>query len=532
MPTPASEECADAFARLGADIVYPRPRWAQLDAERPFALDGVRFDLAPRASSSQVVRAAARRYAGLLGRRGGGGSSVRVTLALSGAVEDIPQLSSLVANREAYRLRLAPRRGCVAASSVWGLLRGLSTLRQLVVGTPSGLCALPANIDDAATFAWRGVLVDTGRRFYPTRSFWLPLLDAMERVKLNVVHWHVTDETSVPLASPSLPNISTLGALGPSALYDQIDVDAVVAAAARRGIRVVAEFDGPSHSRGFAYALPSLFCDDVLDPTRDDVYDDFLEPWLRDARRVFHDDIVHLGGDEVNTTCWAQSPAIQAWAARNNLTVDDLASSYFVRARAVAANSGFLGAMAWDDVFERGARPDIVHAWRGQSGSPVHDDPWLVAAARAGVRVVTSHGLYLTAGDGVDADLVVKWQHIYDRDILAPLGPHPPANLARFVLGATACVWGTRVDRDTWHALAWPRLAVLAERLWTPNASFTPGNYTTFLPRLMLVRCRLIARNAADPLAKVAVGPLDDPSSVSKRAFLEQCDSIHFPRLL
>lgn len=517
---------------LNEGLLFPAPKWARVSSDGVFVFGSVRFVLSPRAQQSRIVRMAVRRYEELLrsleGRKAEVG--IQLELAETASLDDAPQLSSFKDGGEAYSLSFEARGGVINSTRVWGLLRGLATLRQLAFAGHSGLCGLSATIEDEPSFVWRGVLVDTGRRYYPL-AFWARLLDAMERVKLNVIHWHATDDESAAIESASLPNISRLCAFGPSAVYSGRDVATIVELAAQRGIRIMPEFDGPAHAAGFKPALPDVFCSGVLDVTQSAVYDRFLKPWLEDARKLFVDDVVHIGGDEVDVTCWVQSPDIQSWAADRNLSTSDLFPMYSDKAINVATSAGFAKTMAWDDVFEAGVHTSIVHSWRGQNSSHLSDDKWLVDAVEAGLEVVTSHGLYLTAGNSVDADLVVRWEDIYDRDILSPLGPNAQPELLKRVLGATSAVWGTSVDQFTWDALAWPRLAVFAERVWAPNTSFTPRNYSTFTPRLMLARCRLLARSKWNS-ATIAVAPLDDTTCVSKRDFLEQCDSLGHPRLI
>lgn len=530
------EACSSGLEALkpvsNEGLLFPAPKRARVSSESVFLFGSVRFVLSPRAQQSRIVRIAARRYEDLLRWSGGQNAEVGVQLELAetASLDDAPQLSSFKDGGEAYTLSFEARGGVINSTGVWGLLRGLATLRQLAFAGQSGLCGMSAMIEDEPSFVWRGVLVDTGRRYYPL-AFWARLLDAMERLKLNVIHWHATDDESVAIESASLPNVSRLCAFGPSAVYGSRDVATIVELAAQRGIRIMPEFDGPAHAAGFKPALSYLFCNGVLDVTQSAVYDNFWRPWLDDARKLFVDDVVHIGGDEVDVTCWAQSPDIQSWAAHRNLTTNDLFPMYAEKVISIAASAGFVNSMAWDDVFEAGVRTSIVHSWRGQNSSHLSEDKWLVDAVEAGLDVVTSHGLYLTAGNSVDADLVVRWQDIYDRDILSPLGPNSQPELSERVLGATSAVWGTSVDQFTWDALAWPRLAAFAERVWAPNTSFTPGNYSTFTPRLMLARCRLLASSNWNS-STIAVAPLDDTTCVSKRAFLEQCESLVHPRLI
>ena len=379
-----------------------------------------------------------------------------------------------------------------------GALRGLETLFQAVVrdGDAGCVAGTPLSVDDAPRFPWRGLLLDTARRFYPVEAI-LRQLDAMEASKLNVFHWHLTDSESVPVALAELPAAAAAGAFAPAATYDAAAVATVVAHAAARGIRVVPEFDTPAHAGGFFLSRPDLFCGDtyadaVLDPTREAVYE-FLDALYASSAALFPDAVLHVGGDEVSTACWNASASVRAWLDARNATVASLYGYYEARAVAIAARAGRTP-MAWDEAFadpvaRAGLDPRraIVHAWPG--GSPVTSDPRLAAAVAAGFRAVSSHGFYLTAGDGVDADLVVKWEHLYDRDLAAPLGENGSSPL---LLGAEVAPWGEKIDHRTVDAVAWPRAAVFAARLWSPDAAFTPGNYTAAFRRLVVHRAKLL----------------------------------------
>ncbi|KAH8059323.1 N-acetyl-beta-D-galactosaminidase [Aureococcus anophagefferens] len=279
----------------------------------------------------------------------------------------------------------------------------------------------------------------------------------MEASKLNVFHWHLTDAESVPVALAALPAAAAAGAFAPAATYDAAAVATVVAHAAARGIRVVPEFDTPAHAGGFFLAAGPVLrrhrADAVLDPAG--------------------------GGLRVSTKCWNASASVRAWLAARNATVDSLYGYYEARAVAIAARAG-RAPMAWDEAFSDPVARGLDRArdrprWNGPGGSPVASDPRLAAAVAAGFRAVSSHGFYLTAGDGVDADLVVEWEHLYDRDLAAPLGENGSSPL---LLGAEAALWGEKIDHRTVDAVAWPRAAVFAARLWSPDAAFTPGNYT------------------------------------------------------
>ena len=150
---------------------------------------------------------------------------------------------------ESYSLRLDAAGGVLSAATEWGALRGIETFTQLVqrsyadAATESTadllLCGLPMSVDDSPTYAWRGLLVDTSRHHLPLATSMLPLIDAMSAMKLNVLHWHLTDSQSFPYGSEAVPELPRHGAYHPSLTYSLGEMRAVVAYAHARGIRVV-----------------------------------------------------------------------------------------------------------------------------------------------------------------------------------------------------------------------------------------------------------------------------------------------------
>ena len=498
----AAGDC-DGGATVGASL-WPTPRRSSMgDGATPVRSVTIRLNAS--AAGAPVLEAAAARYGARVRGGAAGAAYVCYVDVASPSAAAAPQLEDFEGGGEAYALTATAAGAQIVAATVWGALRGLETLFQAVVRDGDAWCVAgtPLSVDDAPRFPWRGLLLDTARRFYPVAAI-LRQLDAMEASKLNVFHWHLTDSESVPVALAALPAAAAAGAFAPAATYDAAAVATVVAHAAARGIRVVPEFDTPAHAGGFFLSRPDLFCGDtyadaVLDPTQEAVYE-FLDALYASSAALFPDDVLHVGGDEVSTKCWNASASVRAWLAARNATVASLYGYYEARAVAIAARAG-RAPMAWDEAFadpvaRAGLDPRraIVHAWNGPGGSPVTSDPRLAAAVAAGFRAVSSHGFYLTAGDGVDADLVVKWEHLYDRDLAAPLGENGSSPL---LLGAEAALWGEKIDHRTVDAVAWPRAAVFAARLWSPDAAFTPGNYTAAFRRLVVHRCRLVRLGVA-----------------------------------
>ena len=197
----------------------------------------------------------------------------------------------------------------VTSNSIYGAIYGLESLAQLVVAAPAGGAALAlargaVRIEDAPSFAWRGLMLDAGRRFFPMGAI-LNLLDSMLAAKLNVLHLHASDECRFGVESKLFPNLtaSLTGVLG--GYYTQIDIKAMISEAGSRGIRVVPEFDVPGHSRGFRPIKSQgiTFCDDA--ESQSQLYGDpanatlgVLQQLFAEMASLFEDDVFHIGCDE------------------------------------------------------------------------------------------------------------------------------------------------------------------------------------------------------------------------------------------
>jgi hexosaminidase len=221
---------------------------------------------------------------------------------------------------EAYRLKVAADGVSLEADGALGVLRGLATLRQLIEVNPPG-AALPfAAIDDAPRFAWRGVLIDTARHFMTLETI-KRQIDAMERVKLNVLHFHLSDDQGFRVESKRYPKLQSTG---DGQHYTQAQIRELVAYAADRGVRIVPEFDVPGHTRAIAEAYPQYTLaplkpanafaalDRALDPTKEETYR-FLDGLFAEMGALFPDAYFHAGGDEVSDAVWLDHPQVQAF---------------------------------------------------------------------------------------------------------------------------------------------------------------------------------------------------------------------------
>jgi len=283
-----------------------------------------------------------------------------------------------------------------------------------------------------------------------------------------VLHWHIVDAESFPLALPGFEDLAEAAAWHPRAVYRPGDVSAVVEHARARGIRVVPEIDVPGHG-AWGRARPELMaCDDTLDPTSDAVYA-FLTQFLSAVSALFPDPYLFLGGDEVDVQgCWAANAAISDWLAARNQTAAQLQPYFWSRVwtEVLPALSNARLPGVWlgaDDAIPLEGLPAgaFVNTWQGTAS--------LAYATSAGVRAVASGDYYLDTvalppGCAPPYALHQLWRCFWEADPAA--GLH--AEQAALVLGAQVSSWGEGVSAATLDARVWARAAAAAERLWSP----------------------------------------------------------------
>jgi hexosaminidase len=191
----------------------------------------------------------------------------------------------------------------------------------------------PISITDIPQYIWRGVMIDTSRHFLPVSTI-KRAIDSLMYSKLNVLHWHITDEDAFPLYIPTLPELSQSGSIG--GVYSELDVKSIISYGRARGIRVVPEIDTPAHSESWGrsekYKYITLNCNGKyqgqLDPTLNLTWD-VLTDVLKYVNSTFTDDYTHFGGDEVNYNCWGTRDKIVEWMKGNNIADFKALSIYF-----------------------------------------------------------------------------------------------------------------------------------------------------------------------------------------------------------
>jgi hexosaminidase len=349
------------------------------------------------------------------------------------------------------------------APTVVGVLRGLETFLQLLEGDREGFYLPAVSIQDRPRFPWRGLLIDIGRHFEPMEVI-KRNLDAMAAVKLNVLHWHLTEDQGFRIESKRFPKLHRMGSDG--LFYTQDEAREVIRYAAARGIRVVPEFDMPGHATSWLVGHPELgsapgpytierrpgIFDPSLDPTREETYK-FLDAFLGEMAALFPDAYLHVGGDENEGKHWDANPQIQAFMKEKGFKDHHALQSYFSRRVQEILKKHGKRMMGWDEIFQPDLPKDVViHSWRGPKA--------LAEAARQGYDGVLSNGFYI--------DLAYPASQHYAVDPL-PAESNLTPEQAAHVLGGEATMWGEWVTPETIDSRIWPRTAAIAERLWSPR---------------------------------------------------------------
>ena len=384
---------------------------------------------------------------------------------------------------ESYRLDAGNDQVALSADEPSGIYRGLETFLQMVqpnpAGSPAGFSVPGAHIRDQPRFPWRGLSLDVSRHFIPIAGV-ERTLDGMAAVKLNVLHWHLSDDEGFRVESKTFPLLQGKGSDG--LYYTQGQVREVVRYAAERGIRVVPEFDMPGHATSWFVAYPGLATGPgpyqivhspdgpraLMDPTKESTYR-FLDAFVGEMAALFPDEYFHLGGDEVDPEIWNHSPAVRRFMQAQRLANGEALQAYFsARVIKIVMRHG-KRVVGWAGSQYAGAPATMVmQAWRDRQS--------LADAVKQGYRGILSTGYYL--------DLAQPASVHYAVDPLQDETANLTVAQQARVLGGEAAMWEEIATAENLDSRLWPRLAAIAERLWSP-ASVTdlPSMYS----RLMVI---------------------------------------------
>jgi hexosaminidase len=364
---------------------------------------------------------------------------------------------------ESYALDVTESGAKLSAPNPLGIIHGLQTLLQLVAPSPQGFAAPAVHIEDAPRFSWRGLLLDSCRHWMPVEVV-KRTLDGMEAVKMNVLHFHLSEYQGFRVESKKFPKLQEMGSNG--FYYTQDEIKTLIAYARDRGIRVIPEFDMPGHSTSWFVGYPELAAgqgpyqiekrwgvfDPAMDPTKDSTYK-FLDKFIGEMAELFPDDFFHLGGDEVNGKQWDANPEIQKFKKSHNLKTNGDLQAYFNQRVVKIIEKYKKTPVGWDEVLHPDLPKDVVvQSWRGPESE--------AKAVQAGHRALLSNGYYL--------DLAESAERHYLVDPLSGDAANLSPEQQKMILGGEACMWSEMVTPENVDSRLWPRNAAIAERLWSP----------------------------------------------------------------
>ena len=426
-----------------------------IDARFAVAFHGARDPMLSRAAERMLLRIT--RLTGLPIVRSGG--TVALTIRCAKPASPVPS----VADDESYTLTVRSSGATLTAPTPYGALHGMETFIQLIEQRPTGYVVRGATIEDQPRFPWRGLMIDACRHWIPPDVI-RRNLDAMAAVKMNVLHWHLSEDQGFRVESKVYPLLHEKGSDG--LYYTQEQVRDVVRYAADRGIRVVPEFDMPGHTGAWLVGYPWLSSgkgpfeigrtwgvyDPVIDPTNEKVYA-FVERVIGEMAALFPDAYFHIGGDEVNGKQWDASPAVVAYRQQHGMkTNEDLQAYFNTRISKMLAKRGKI-MVGWEEILHKDLpKNTVVHSWRGQKS--------LADAALRGYQGILSNGYYL--------DYIWPAAQHYAVDPLGKDAAGLPAEAQKRILGGEACMWSEWVTPETIDSRIWPRTAAIAERYWSP----------------------------------------------------------------
>ncbi|WBO21858.1 family 20 glycosylhydrolase [Sphingomonas abietis] len=523
----ASAAAAPLTAPLTVSLpLLPMPA-SVVAGEGRFALHGASI-----VAADAGEKAAAARFTDLLARSGG----PKIAAGSAGTIRFLRDPS--IDGGEAYRLEVTPAAITIRASGDAGLFYGAETLFQLAASARDGRIAA-VTIADKPAFAWRGMMLDSVRHFQPP-AYIEQLLDRMASEKLNVFHWHLTDDQGWRVPIDRYPRLIEIGAWRVPAgaegrdpktgkpvryggFYTKDEIRGIVAYAAARHITIVPEIEMPGHATAMVAAYPELastptpptapsadwgVLPNLLNPT--DTTFTFLDHVLDEVMALFPGQYIHVGGDEPPKDQWKANPQIQAQIKALGLKDEEALQGWFTARIGDYLQKHGRRLIGWDEILAGGVPADAtVMSWRGMDGA--------LKAAHLGHDTVLAPApmLYLDNRQSDSADEppgrgdIEGWHKLYDFD-------SAPASLSaeerRHILGLQVNLWTEHLrTTDFVDRMIWPRAAILAELGWSPPV---PRDWTGFTHRLRpeLARWQALGwgydRTPLEPEAKLDGGTI------------------------
>jgi hexosaminidase len=386
---------------------------------------------------------------------------------------------------ESYSLEINSNKISINATSDLGALHALETLLQMLQNNGTSFYFPTAIISDFPRFTWRGLMIDAARHFQPVDVI-KRNLDAMAAMKMNVFHWHLTDDQGWRIELKNHPKLTQLASDG--YYYTQEQIKEIVKYADERGIMVVPEIDVPGHASAMLTAYPELGSKVVnlnvgtnektqkftqfqsyaiernsgiftptLDPSNPKTYQ-LLSEIFDEICPLFSGNYFHIGGDENEGKDWDSNPKIQEFKKKNKLENNHELQTYFTMQLIPMLKKHHKELMGWEEIMTNNLSKDaIIHSWKGiNEGVPTGQS--LVNAVKNGYKTVLSNGYYIDLMQGVE--------NHYLNDPMPKNTTLSTEEKAR-ILGGEATMWSELVTPTTIDSRIWPRTAAIAERLWS-----------------------------------------------------------------
>jgi hexosaminidase len=364
---------------------------------------------------------------------------------------------------ESYYIKINTESIHLEAVTDIGVIRGFETLLQLLSSDEEGYFFPEVVINDSPRFPWRGLLIDACRHFMPIDVI-KRNLDGMAAVKMNTLHWHLSEDQGFRVESKTFPKLHELGSDG--LYYTHEQVKEILNYASDRGIRVIPEFDVPGHATAILAAYPELgsapgpyeierdwgIFDPTLNPILDTTYI-FLDKLFGEMSELFPDEYFHIGGDENNGKQWDSNEEIQEFMKKMNFSDNHAMQGYFNNQLLKILTKYDKKMVGWDEIFHSSMPNNIViQSWRGKEA--------LIEAAKKGYQAILSNGYYI--------DLIQPTDFHYLND---PLEAEVDLDESEknLILGGEATMWSEMISTETIDSRIWPRTAAIAERLWSPQ---------------------------------------------------------------
>lgn len=418
----------------------------------------------------------------------------------------------LQADRSRYRMNVTAKGILINAEFDEGAFYGVQTLRQLLpVSAEERSFKMPfvlptMLINDGAHFPHRGLLLDCCRHFM-TVDFIKKYIDALAYYKMNILHWHLTEDQGWRIQIDKYPLLTEVGAWRTEkdgskygGFYTKEQIREIVAYAASRHVTIIPEIELPGHSTAAIAAYPALSCTHQPIEVENewgvfkDIYCagdeytfEFLENVLTEVCELFPSPYIHIGGDEAPKYRWEHCDKCQRRMKQEKLQSEAELQTYFIeRVAAFLATKG-KRIIGWDEILEGGIPADaMIQSWRGMEGGEL--------AAKASHDVVMSPTSHCYFDYGLNA---TDLEEVYNFD---PIPPSISAAEARFIRGGECNMWTEHAPQELVDSKVFPRLLALAEVLWTYPEQ---RNYKAFYKRVEDHYSRLHALNIAAGFPKV-----------------------------